>query len=106
MSCRKDDNLVRAYSFFLYAFSVSRLSFLLKINKNTLLLSPSSSTYTYIIPQVVQDLKEEVLAYERLMLHVLGFNLNIDTPGAKFWDLMTKVKGVYGYEAKEVPSCM
>lgn len=29
---------------------------------------------------VVQELKEEVLAYERLMLHVMGFNLYMDPP--------------------------
>jgi hypothetical protein len=43
------------------------------------------------LPKVVQDLKEEVLAYERLMLHVLGFNLYMDLPD--YVGTMKKVKG-------------
>lgn len=40
---------------------------------------------------MVQDLKEEVLAYERLMLHVMGFNLYMDQPD--YAGTMKKVKG-------------
>lgn len=43
--------------------------------------------------KLVQDLKEEVLAHERLMLHVIGFNLYIEIPRAKFGELGGKVKG-------------
>ena len=43
--------------------------------------------------KLVQDLKEEVLAYERLMLHVIGFDLYIEIPRAKFGELGGKVKG-------------
>ncbi|GAB5034789.1 Hypothetical protein NocV09_02100940 [Nannochloropsis oceanica] len=42
--------------------------------------------------KLVQDLKEEVLAHERLMLHVIGFNLYIEIPRAKFGELGGKVK--------------
>lgn len=40
---------------------------------------------------MVQDLKEEVLAYERLMLHVMGFNLYMDLP--EYPSLIKKIKG-------------
>ena len=40
---------------------------------------------------MVQDLKEEVLAYERLMLHVFGFNLYVDLPD--FPSALKKVQG-------------
>ena len=40
---------------------------------------------------MVQDLKEEVLAYERLMLHVMGFNLYMDLPD--YPSMIKKIKG-------------
>ena len=45
------------------------------------------------IVQVVQELKDDVLNHEKLMLHVMGFNLSIDTPAPKFAELGGKVKG-------------
>jgi hypothetical protein len=42
---------------------------------------------------VVQDLKEEVLAYERLLLHVMGFNLYMDLPD--YVGTMKQVKGAW-----------
>ena len=45
------------------------------------------------LPTVVQDLKEEVLAYERLLLHVIGFNLYMDLPD--YVGTMKQVKGAY-----------
>lgn len=45
--------------------------------------------------KLVQDLKDELLAHERLMLHVIGFNLYFEIPRAKFGELGGKVKGTF-----------
>lgn len=90
---RRDRLLVSATAVFLGGKMAENARRLLDVVGHYHALRHKSANLPPEKSKLVQDLKEEVLAHERLMLHVIGFNLCIEIPRAKFGELGGKVKG-------------